>query len=199
MIQFLKTRNRTMLELWTGIIACGILCQIVGAVLLGFVFEGSQLIYALSLWLGILMSLISTIHMYKSLDKALDFDEGTAKKKIYASYVFRYLILVVIFAVICITDVLNPLICFMGYMMLKVGALIQPQTHKIYNRIFHETDPIPMTQEEYDAMREAEEAESEKAEVMESESEESESEINESEKIESEESEIRDDTEVSPK
>lgn len=157
MIQFLKTRNRTLLELWTGIIALGIVCEAVGAILLGFFIEGSQLIYALSLWLGIAMSLLSTIHMYKTLDKALDYDEGTAKKKIYASYMLRYLLLVFIFAVICITNVLNPLICFLGYMMLKVGALIQPQTHKIYNRIFHETDPIPMTEEEYEASRQGEE------------------------------------------
>lgn len=158
MIQFLKTRNRTLLELWTGIIFLGIICEIAGAVLLCFLIEGSQLIYALSLWLGIALSLVSTIHMYKSLDKALDYDEGTAKKKIYASYMLRYILLVFIFAAICITGVLNPLVSFLGYMMLKVGALIQPQTHKFYNRLFHETDPVPMTQEEYDALREAENA-----------------------------------------
>lgn len=156
MIQFLKTRNRTLLELWTGIIVLGIVCEIVGAVVIGFFVDGSQLRYGLSLLLGIALSLVSTVHMYKSLDKALDYDEGTAKKKIYASYMMRYILLVFIFAAICITNVLNPLVCFLGYMMLKVGALIQPWTHRVYNKIFHETDPIPMTQEEYDAMREAE-------------------------------------------
>ena len=158
MIQFLKTRNRTLLELWTGIIVLGIVCEIVGAVVIGFFVDGSQLRYGLSLLLGIALSLVSTVHMYKTLDKALDYDEGTAKKKIYASYMMRYILLVFIFAAICITNVLNPLVCFLGYMMLKVGALIQPWTHRVYNKIFHETDPIPMTQEEYDAMREAEEA-----------------------------------------
>jgi hypothetical protein len=44
-------------------------------------------------------------------------------------------------------------------MSLKVGALIQPQTHKVYNRVFNETDPVPMTEEEYKALTEAKEAE----------------------------------------
>ena len=161
MKQFLKTRNRTMLELWTGIIFMGLVCEIIGVVLLLTAFSGSIFIYSLSLWTGIVMSLVSTIHMYRSLDKALDYNEGTAKKKIYASYMLRYFILVILFAIICITGFLNPVVAFLGYMMLKVGALIQPWTHKVYNKIFNETDPVPMTQEEYDAMRAAEEADSE--------------------------------------
>jgi hypothetical protein len=41
------------------------------------------------------------------------------------------------------TGVLNPLVVFMSYMTLKVTALIQPITHKCYNRLFSEEDPVP--------------------------------------------------------
>ena len=45
--------------------------------------------------------------------------------------------------IIAVTDVMNPLIVFMGYMSLKVTAYLQPITHKLYNKLFHETDPEP--------------------------------------------------------
>ena len=74
---------------------------------------------------------------------------SVVKKKITASYVIRYLVIVIVFAVICVTSFFNPLFTFLGYMTLKAGALIQPFTHKLCNRIFHETDPVPMTEEEW--------------------------------------------------
>ncbi len=37
-------------------------------------------------------------------------------------------------------------------MMLKLAAYLQPFTHRIYNRIFHETDPVPMSLEELEAL-----------------------------------------------
>lgn len=137
MIAFLKKRNRTLLEMWTGMIFLGIICAIPI-----IVFSSSRLMYVVSLILGIGLAIASSIHMYKSLDKALDFDEAVAKKKIMFSYYIRYAIIIAAFAIICVTEIFNPLIAFLGYMTLKVGALIQPLTHKIYNKIFHETDPI---------------------------------------------------------
>lgn len=154
MINFLKKSNRTLLELWSGMIVFTAVCEIV------LLIVGKKPgIYSASLWIGTGMALLSSLHMYRSLDRALDFPEGAAKKKITLSYVIRYAVVVAVFAVICITGFFNPLLAFLGYMSLKVGALIQPQTHKIYNRIFNETDPVPMTEEEYKALTEGKEAE----------------------------------------
>lgn len=50
---------------------------------------------------------------------------------------------IVIFLIISVTEVLDTLIVFLGYMSLKVTAYLQPFTHKFYNRLFHETDPVP--------------------------------------------------------
>ena len=55
----------------------------------------------------------------------------------------RYGVLCIILGIIMLTDVLNPLIVFLGYMMMKVAAYIQPFTHKLCNMLFHETDPVP--------------------------------------------------------
>ena len=42
-----------------------------------------------------------------------------------------------------VTNVMNPLVVFLGYMSLKGTAYLQPFTHKLCNKIFHETDPVP--------------------------------------------------------
>ncbi len=147
MTDFLKKCNRTLLELWSGMAAFGLICEIVI-----LIFSKNRGIHSASLWIGVIMGVLSSVHMYFSLDRALDFPEGTAKKKITFSYVLRYTVIVLLFAVICITKLFNPLLVFLGYMSLKIGALIQPKTHKVYNAIFHETDPEPMTEEEYNAL-----------------------------------------------
>ena len=72
--------------------------------------------------------------------------------RISASYILRYAVITIVFAVICITGFFNPVLVFIGYMSLKAGALLQPQTHKLCNRIFHETDPVPMSEEELKAL-----------------------------------------------
>ena len=147
MTELLKKCNRTLLELWTGMTVFGLICE---TVLL--IFSKNRGIHSASLWTGVIMGVLASVHMYFSLDRALDFPEGAAKKKITFSYVLRYTVVVIVFAVICVTKFFNPLLVFLGYMSLKVGALIQPQTHKVYNAIFHETDPEPMTEEEYNAL-----------------------------------------------
>lgn len=137
MIERLKKKNRTLLELQAGIVFIGIICQIVGS----FIVK-QQIYYAKSLWFGILMALAASAHMYRTLDRSLDFGQD-ASKMIFRGYLFRYVFLIVVLAIAMVTEVMNPLILFMGYMSLKVAAFLQPFTHKLCNKLFHETDPIP--------------------------------------------------------
>ncbi len=137
-IEALRQKNRTVLEMHMGILFVGIVCQIVGAFLVK-----EQWMYAKSLWFGILLALINVIHMYHTLDRALDYDEKTANKLIFRGYMIRYVIVIFFMVIIMITGVMNPLIVFMAYMSLKVTAFLQPITHKLCNKLFHETDPVP--------------------------------------------------------
>lgn len=136
MVEALKKKNRTLLEMHLGILVLGIVCQVVGAFLVK-----NQLFYAISLWSGIALAMVSSFHMYRTLDRALDFDEKTASQIIFRGYLIRYVSLVLFLLIIIKTELMNPLIVFMGYMSLKVTALLQPITHKLCNRFFHETDP----------------------------------------------------------
>ena len=144
-IENLKKKNRTLLEMHIGIVFFGVICQVVGVFLVK-----DQWYYAKSLWFGILFAYVATIHMYKTLDRALWY-EGEASKLVVRGYLFRYMMVIVILGVIAVTQVMNPLIVFLGYMSLKVTAYLQPITHKLSNKIFHETDPIPQAIPEEDA------------------------------------------------
>jgi hypothetical protein len=137
MIRLLKKTDRTLLEMHTGMLLFGIACQVVGAWL-----TADKTLYAKSLWFGILFALAGSIHMARTLDRALA-DSVNAKKIIMRGYIIRYVLVVLIMVIIAVTGVMNPLVVFLGYMSLKITAYLQPLTHKFYNFLFHETDPVP--------------------------------------------------------
>ena len=98
-----------------GMLFFGAVCQAAGAL-----FAGNQGLYAKSLWFGIAIAMTAS-----------------------SGYYFRYAIAVIIFVIISVTKVMNPLVVFLGYMSLKVTAYLQPITHKVCNRLLHETDTAP--------------------------------------------------------
>lgn len=143
LLEKLRKKNRTVLEMELGIIALGILFQL-GSVF----FPGSRLERAVSLLLGSVLAAVAVLHMYRTLDRALDLDAGDAQKAIYKGYVLRYVFFALVLVFSALTGWLNPLLIFLGYMTLKFTAYLQPLTHKLCNRIFHETDPDPLPEEE---------------------------------------------------
>ena len=149
MINRLKEINRALLELDLGILFCGVICQLVG-----MWPAGHKALYTVALWLGILLALLGTWHMYKTLERALDLGDGAAKVMVTGG-LLRYAVLCIILGVIMVTDVLNPLIVFLGYMTMKVAAYLQPFTHKLCNMFFHETDPEPQPMPEEETATES--------------------------------------------
>lgn len=147
----LKKRNRTLLELVTGIVFLGFTgITVVLIIVLCGKFRVFPPVFS---WIfGILTAIVSAIDMYRTLDKALDLNEKDAQRKIYFGYLKRYVILGILIAIFCMSDRLNPIVFFAAYMCLKISAYMQPLTHKIYNAYFGEKDPVPLSQEEYDAL-----------------------------------------------
>lgn len=137
LIETLREKNRTLLEMNIGLVFWGLVCQLVG-----IFFTSDRLIYSFGIWFGIALGMVNVLHMYRTLDRALDLGEA-ATKVIFRGYIIRYVMLVVILGILMVTNVINPLVVFLAYMGVKVTALIQPITHKLCNKIFHETDPIP--------------------------------------------------------
>ena len=136
-IEKLKQKNRTLLEMQIGMAFFGLVCQIVGALLVE-----NQMAYAVSLWFGVAFAFAASIHMYRTLEKALWLG-GDASAVVTRGFIFRYALVAAVAIILCMTEVMNPLIFFLGYMSLKVTAYIQPITHKLCNKLFSETDPVP--------------------------------------------------------
>ena len=80
--------------------------------------------------------------MYRTLNRALDLGRG-AQKAVTTANMVRYAVVVIVFLIVLLSGTLNPLITFLGIMSLKVAAYLQPFTHKLCNKIFHEVDPVP--------------------------------------------------------
>lgn len=142
MIDFLKKRDRILLEMHLGMIIYGGIAWLIGCF-----FVSNQLRYALSLWFGIFCAILATYHMARTLDKALLCGDAAAKM-ITAGYVTRYVAVGVILAGTALTGLLDTVVVFIGYMSLKVAAYLQPFTHKFFNKLFHETDPVAQPMEE---------------------------------------------------
>jgi len=131
MINRLKNINRGLFELSLGILFLGTACLIIGI----FLVKEPGL-YAVALLLGVLLALITAYHMYRTLDRALDLGSEAAKRVTTANLI-RYFCIVAVFFLVWLIG-LNPLFTFMGLMTLKFGAYMQPLTHKVVNKFFHE-------------------------------------------------------------
>lgn len=118
-------------ELLCGILFFGIICQI-GLIIF---LSGSGGYYSTGLWIGILLAMGMALHMTWSLDKALDFSPSDAIKKMRAYSLLRYAAVLIILGLLMIFDKASPLTAFLGLMGLKIGAYIQPFTHKLAIRL----------------------------------------------------------------
>lgn len=128
MIKILKKIDETLLELILGIGLWGVLCELVGV---WFVKEKTY--YSLGVLAGCLIAAAAAVHMWWALDRALSPGQ-TAEKVITAHSMVRYVFIVAAFAILCVTDVANPLSAFLGIMGLKAGAYLQPFLYKLLHR-----------------------------------------------------------------
>lgn len=127
--------NETLLEMWLGTILFGVLCQVS---LVWFLKD--KMGYSIGLWLGIIVALLTILHLSVSLEKALDLDEGGAKKHMVIQNLVRYFVLIIFLVVLMITDFANPLAAFLGLMGVKAGAYLQPLLHKLIGKIRNKTN-----------------------------------------------------------
>lgn len=122
--------NMILIEMWTGSVLFGVLCQIS---IVWFVKDKAG--FSIGLWFGVLAALLTILHLSISLDKALDLGEAGAKKHMVIQNLVRYFVLIVFLSLLMITDFANPLAAFLGLMSVKAGAYLQPFVHMAYSRI----------------------------------------------------------------
>lgn len=139
--------DRTVLELISGLVPFGLLCEAIGV----FLVE-QKLYYSIGLGLGLLIAAGMAVHMWRSLDRSLSAGEAVATKYITKSNLLRYGVVVLVLGVVMVTDFANPLAVFLGIMGLKVSAYLQPLTHKCFKKLFSWEDVFadPMPEEGMD-------------------------------------------------
>ncbi len=125
-----KKINPTLFDLCLGIFIWGILCQIV-ILLVRNVPE-----YSIGLWIGVMLGIAGSVHMWWTLDRSLDMVSKGASRTVGAQSLIRYAVLVVVMALLAVSGFANPLFAFLGYMGMKAAAYMQPFTRKISSTIF---------------------------------------------------------------
>lgn len=115
----------TLLELWLGILAYGVVFEIA---LLVFSRNPS---YSIGLWIGVFLAAAGAFHMWWSLDRGLDLPEKEAVKSLGAQNIIRYVVLVIVLGVLMYTNLANPILAFCGYMGMKVSAYLNPLIHRL--------------------------------------------------------------------
>ena len=128
--------DRTLIELWAGIILTGILGQ--AAVF----FVERKVYFTIGWWYGIVLSLFMAWHMWRALDRGLDMGDG-ASQYLTKANIIRYVVVAVAYIVLTILDFGSPVAAFFGVLMLKVAAYIQPFTHKVFKKMFGWVDVFP--------------------------------------------------------
>ena len=125
-----KKIDPTLVDLCLGIFLYGLIFQ---AVLLFFSRRAS---YSLGLWIGVLLAIAGSVHMWWSLNRGMDQAAKQAAKTIGTNNLIRYLVLVVVMFVLIYTDFANPIFMFCGYMGMKISAYLNPWLRKISAKVF---------------------------------------------------------------
>ena len=120
--------NETLIEMILGILLFG------GVIwLVGIWFVPEKRLFTVGLWLGIVIAWLAGWHMARTLDKGMELG-AAATKYIISQNMLRYLLIVVAYGVICVTQIGNPIAAFIGIMGLKAGAYLQPLAHRVITK-----------------------------------------------------------------
>lgn len=127
----LKRINNILPELILEIFVYGLIIQ-----LGGIWFAADKVRYSIGLWLGIATAMGMAIHMaviiLDSVDRAI---EGKARLRTTIFSLLRYVVVVLLFALVIYFKIGNVILMFIGVMGLKIAAYLQPFTHKILTKI----------------------------------------------------------------
>ena len=132
----IKKVNETLAELLSGILVCGLVIQAVELCVAAVwpALAGSVSSFVIGFWIGIATAMGLAIHMYRSIDRALDMSSGDAEGYMRKSYLLRTLMILLAAGVVYFLHLGYVMATFLGVLCLKFGAFLQPLMHKIWKR-----------------------------------------------------------------
>lgn len=122
--------HHALAELWIGTLILALPCE-----LILLIFFEDKLNKTLGLILGTVATMLLTWHMERTILKALDLDEKGAKATAISGYFLRYMLVFVLLVAAAYSKMADPLCVFLGLMLRKPAAYIQPFTHKISEKV----------------------------------------------------------------
>ena len=125
----MKRINQTLFELIIGILISGFLIWLVSLTV-----TGPDVFFAVCYWTGIITAIILSVHMYRSIDRALDMDPGDAEKYMRRAYIYRTLFIIVVACIVCRFKADYIIAVFIGILCLKFGAFLQPMVHRLLEK-----------------------------------------------------------------
>lgn len=110
-----------------------IIYLVVGGMVIGVV-SNDRIQWIIGFLLGVILAIGLMIHMALSVEDSISMYEADALKHTRKSYIFRMIVLIIVFLMIIFLKVGNIIAALLGLMALKVSAYIQPFTHKFIQK-----------------------------------------------------------------
>lgn len=128
--------NETLSELLAGILISGLVIQVIQLFICASYsqFAASRGPFAVGLWIGVLTAMGLAVHMYCSIDRALDMVSNDAEGYMRKAYLIRTVAILVVAGIITVLKIGYVMAVFLGVLCLKFGAFLQPLMHKIRER-----------------------------------------------------------------
>ncbi|MDD6292245.1 MAG: ATP synthase subunit I [Eubacteriales bacterium] len=121
--------NRTGIELIIG----NVIYYILGQILI-LIFADRKLNVSVGFILGVVISVLMTVHMTIAIEQAMSFNERGADRHIKKTTAVRMILCFIALIAIGVTHVGDIVAALFGVMALKVSAYLQPLTHKVLAR-----------------------------------------------------------------
>lgn len=131
--------NETLLELIIGIVISGAAIGTAAALIAGY--SGK---FTAGLGMGVLVAVGLSIHMYRSIDYALDLQPEDAEKYMRRAYLIRTAAILAAAGAVTYFKIGYAMATFVGIFCLKFGAFLQPVLH----RMIHGKEERPVSAEE---------------------------------------------------
>ena len=131
-IRTLLKENETLREMLLGIFFYGLVIEAILAA-----FFPLKLYRAVGLACGILCGMAMAVHMAHCLEMVIALDEKKANAYARKKTIQRYLCVCAVVVIIAVTKTGDPVTFVLGTLGLKIGAYLQPLTHRITGKICH--------------------------------------------------------------
>lgn len=115
-------------EMIIGIIFFALIVQVVGLFL-----PTDIVFYSIGLWIGAIAAIGMAFYMAYTIEREVEQGAGNSKSHV-VHVLIRYLLTVILIFILFWLKIGNPFSCFTGVMGLKIGAYLQPLTHKLLRR-----------------------------------------------------------------